>query len=743
MAKQRVGTTIEARVEGVQQAELELKAVVYVEEKEEIKILAEAPVDEEAFKLTLDRGAEEFPEKAELAIVPREVEARSHIKRLSDAGYAPRATISRDLVIARDGAVGPRDLRLKPVDDLGFIWPWRRRVCGRVFKIDPETGEECPVPGATVRVLDVDLHLFWWYPYPGFPWCWLFPYWPRRREEIATTTTDECGNFCVDLPLFDIDAVLRWRLRYRCLWETLRPPRVIDAIELGVRPDPRIYEELELLPEMEPRPGPRPGPEPGPILRGMSPRGTQRFRSLKAVTPSREASQASAGAASDFYTSPRFQLVRDALFGKQTLFEPVEPEERSLLERPAFPRPIAPPALPDDEKLDQILPDKEMLEGIRQAQPLVRLLHCWPEMVPEWHLFLDIPDIVFKVEQDVDSDGVLETIYDEGYFDVNWNMGEPTSDIEIEAWSNAICVPCGPSYTPCTDTGIVGLTDLPAEPPYLNAAGYATTVNRPKPNGIRPDAETPFCKTLRVVGCPDYGNAAYYKLFYSYNGGPQTHFTEEWYVYRISTDTTIHVTPDAGGFYEVLEPPSDYFPYHTLMNWRTHRYPNGQYELELKLYDSGQTEISSGIDTVNVMVDNSRPNPVAFKSLAWRVAGAGAWNTVPLHCPIIKRPAMADIELRVQYNVAATHLRSLGISFQGCDGQVGSDSYWHHHVGDNNQLRTWTVTMPGTKDEGAYRFHLVGRSRAYDGAGGLATGWEFDPVDIARRNSLYVAILDD
>jgi len=58
----------------------------------------------------------------------------------------------------------------------------------------------------------------------------------------------------------------------------------------------------------------------------------------------------------------------------------------------------------------QILPDKEMLEGIHRARPLVRLLHCWPEIVPEWHLFLDIPDIVFKVEQDVDGDGALEII---------------------------------------------------------------------------------------------------------------------------------------------------------------------------------------------------------------------------------------------------------------------------------------------------------------------------------------------
>ena len=101
-----------------------------------------------------------------------------------------------------------------------------------------------------------------------------------------------------------------------------------------------------------------------------------------------------------------------------------------------------------------------------------------------------------------------------------------------------------------------------------------------------------------------------------------------------------------------------------------------------------------------------------------------------------------DIELEVRYNVAATHLRDLTITFLGCDGSVGSDAYWHHHVNDNNKVLTWKVTMPASKHEGGYRFYLEGRSRAYNGVGGLATNWYFDPLRIWRGNSLHVVILD-
>lgn len=745
MVKKREGAGITAKVEGVDRVKIPLKAVVYTEEKEEIKILAETTVKKEEFELDLGVVAEDLPETAKLAIVPQEVKHKSFIRRLSDAGYAPTATIRRDLMLSREGRLTAADLPIKAVDDVARVWPLKRRVCGRVIKRDPVTDEVCFVPGATVRVLDVDIHLLWWYPYLGHPWCWLFP-WAIRREEIATTTTDECGRFCIDIPYLDIDAILRWRLRFHCLPEILRWPRVIDAIDLGVKPDLRVYPELERLPELEPKPRPEPWPDPGPLIPKLPIREfvKERGAGVESEDSTGTVFQTSriAERVSKIYTEPRFEPVRQELFAKRALFEPVKPDELSVLEQPAFPKSIAPPALPEDETLLKILPDKTMLPRVRRARPIVRLLRCWAELVPEWRLFLDVPDIVFKVEQDIDGDGALETIYDQGYFDVNWNLSEPTMNVTIEAWPNAICVPCGAAVpSACTPTGIVGISDMPGDLAYLNAQGYAVRVNRPKLNGARLNGETPFCKTVRLVGCHDYGGAAYYKVFYSYEGGSETHFNESWYVYNLSAGTSHHVVPDAQGFYPVLTPPNDFFPYYTLINWRTYNYPNGRYTVRLALYDAAHNPIGPSLPSINVVVDNSKPSRLDFLRLRYKV-GTGAWQTVSLHCPIIYRSPGADIELEITYNVAATHLRDFYISFVGCGGYLGSETYWHKNVNDNNKTCVWTVTIPGTTDEGGYRFYLEGRSRAFNGVGGLATDWYFDPLEIRRTNNLHVVILD-
>ena len=167
MAKKREVARVVAKSAGVERAKIPLKAVVYVEEKDEIKILAETAIEKDEFELNLELAAEDLPETAKLAVVPQEVKPKSHIRRLAEAGHAPTATIRRDLVLTREGKLTPADLPLKAIDDMVVIWPLKRRVCGRVIKRDPVTGEECPVPGATVRVLDVDFHLLWWYPYPG------------------------------------------------------------------------------------------------------------------------------------------------------------------------------------------------------------------------------------------------------------------------------------------------------------------------------------------------------------------------------------------------------------------------------------------------------------------------------------------------------------------------------------------------------------------------------------------------
>jgi len=747
------GATIKAKVEGIKASSLPLKAVVYTEDKGEMRILSETKINKDEFEVDLGMDADKMPDTAKIVIVPQGVQYASQIRRIAESEMASTATIDKTTLLSRKGVLLAEDLAIKPVDSIVNLWKLKHKVCGRVFKKDSVTGEKCPVPGATVTVFDVDLNLFWWHPHPG-PWGWLYPHMHSRKEEIGKTITDKCGYFCLEIPYFDIDAILRWRLRFRCMWEILKPPTIRDALDLGVKPDIRHYPELKKLPELKvkPRPGPIPLPDPAPMLHEIAfMKSLEKAESGIEMPAMAYINTKSNMAMSDLFTKPRFEEIRQNLFEKKALFDLVETPEMAILDQPAFPHSIAAPQLPDDKSLMEMVGGEVATEAIKEihmVKPLVRLLHCWPEVVPEWKLFLDIPDIVFKVEQDIDADGNLETIYNEGFFDVNWNLSEPTTNVQIEAMQNAICVPCGTGYKPCTSTGIVGINDMVFDPVYQDAVGYATRVNRPKqpiplpPHVIRTSAETPFCKTLRIVGCPDYSNASYYKVFYKYEGGPETHFTESWYVYNISASTPHHVVPDANGFYPVLTPPDNYFPYHTLMNWRSGGYPNGKYELRLALYNAAKSPIGAPLPSVKVVIDNSTPAPVDFLLLEYRESG-GIWKEAPLLCPIIKRTPGADVELRVRYNVAATHLRDIAISFSGCDGYIGSGGYWHQNISDNNKVLSWETTLPGTKHEGGYHFYLEGRSRAFNATGGLASNWYIDPLHIWRGNLLNVVILDN
>ena len=726
MTEKNSNARIKPIVDGIKRSKEKLKAVVYSDEGGEIKILCEKTVDQDELDLDLKMGIKDLPETVKLAVVPDKIKSKSLIRRLVQSDKAPSATIKRDVFKARDGIVAKEDFVIKGIDDFLPFWKLTQNVCGRVVKRDPIFGNDCPVPGATVHILDVDVHFMWWYPYPGQPWCWLFPFW-IRREEIATTTTDECGRFCVDIPLFDIDAILRWRLRIRCLWDLLKPPRVIDAIDLGVKPDLRAYPRLKHLPEMKYRS--RSGSEVQTPVIPLPPPGSPDLYSSALPSTSR------------FYTEAKFEIARRAI--SEELFEPLARDKQPVMEKAAFPLPISPPALPDDEKLLKLLPDKRMIANLRKAKPILRLMPCWAEIVPELRLFLDVPDIVFKVEQDTNGDGNLETIYDQGLFDVNWNLQDPTTNVVIDVWGNAICVPCGAAgYQPCTTTGIVGINDMPVDIAYLKD-GYAVRVNRPKPNGARPEAETPFSGVLRLVGCPEYSQAAFYRVFYSFMGSAKA-FKESWYQYRISSRTFHEVMPDSDGFYPILTPANDYYPYHTLINWPTYQYSNGEYKVRLELYNAGHNPILPELPEVDVVVDNSRPL-VKFLNLRWRQAGIAAWNDLDLDCPIISRIPNSSIDMEVTYNVAADHLRDLSISLVGCkDGStiIGSSSYWHKAVNDNNKVLTWTVNVPSTAAQGAYHFYLEGRSRAFNAYGGLAVDWEFDPLHIYEGETLNVAIID-
>src|SRR5688572_28801822 len=122
-----------------------------------------------------------------------------------------------------------------------------RKVCGRVVKRNPVTGVEYPVPYATVHVEDSDCSLLGFFPSKS-KWAWYFPF-ACRREVIATAKTDECGRFCVWIPRWDIDWVLRFRRERVCFPIVFDRPSVRDLLD-------------DLIPQRIPRPVPEPDPPP-------------------------------------------------------------------------------------------------------------------------------------------------------------------------------------------------------------------------------------------------------------------------------------------------------------------------------------------------------------------------------------------------------------------------------------------------------------------------------------------------
>ena len=66
------------------------------------------------------------------------------------------------------------------------------------------------------------------FPEP-FPWGWFFP-WECKTEVVAQTTTDACGHFCIWVPRFEIEWILRWRLERVCYLEAFAKPTVSDVL---------------------------------------------------------------------------------------------------------------------------------------------------------------------------------------------------------------------------------------------------------------------------------------------------------------------------------------------------------------------------------------------------------------------------------------------------------------------------------------------------------------------------------
>lgn len=675
--------------------------------------------------------------------------SKSQAKRLASLAGIDPASIS--------GTVREVSEKLKwIIDPELFLF---RKVCGKVVKKDAVTGEEYPVPFATVYVEDTDCNLISYFP-QNWPWVWHFPF-NCRREVIAQTKTDKCGNFCVWVPRFDIDWVLRWRKERICFPWIFRRPDLQDLLPDVLR-----------VPELQ-RP-PIPGPDPAP------------FRTLTQL-PQATAEALLGQSADRLIKQLRSQSVaslgmRDNLADQQgyarafntELPPPLPAEFQAVL---TGQNRVAEKDASAEDAIRAAVAEKvgvspKVLADFNPQRFIGPFLRCVDVFMPNWQMILDAPDISFRVGQDVDGDGVEETIYSEGYFDVRWDAGNlpnVTLVANDQAKESSVCdaptIPCG-NVPAILFAGFMPLT-LPAY--YDNATGYAVRPNRPKfvTSGgdiLRPAAQTPFCGTVQLHGCVDVSGAHYYRLLRSVDGAVPAAITGvAWNNYKNSGGAPIVIHADNSGWYPVhpldsggtaVDRADLAFP-NLLMSWPTPL--KGKQVLTLEIADAGKVPIAQSA-AVALQTDNTAPE-IHFSQLSWKFVGepdSALRNLLGVPCPTIRRGVVPQpIELVFSVQVSALHLRDASLGTGGCGGgafapiddPLNKSSHWHSTVMDNTVLLYQRYRLEATALQGAYSFSCTAASRAMnpsgaDGGNNVPPDWFYDPIYIYRIPSLGLAVVN-
>jgi hypothetical protein len=627
------------------------------------------------------------------------------------------------------------------------------RVCGQVVRWDPVSGQYQPVPFATVHIMDTDCDFLGYFPYQ-VKWAWLYPIF-CYEEQITEVVTDECGNFCVWIPRFDIDWIIQWRLERYCFPEILVKPNLGDLLQ-----------SVGVLPTLGP------GPGPGPIELNNAGLSLDRLASI----------------------AGRDTASRLLLAGQSASVGGNRSTLKNLLNQPAFLNRVPPPAsskLRDLEKHHRehgVAGLKEFVRAKSDREYKLDLNHYvgpFPLWRCEWVIeeelvpILEVPDITFWVTQDTDGDGDQETIYSDGYFQVGWKSG-PISDVTLYASQIARINSTGTCQVPpvgdCEEPEILFAGLMPARDPYIDTTanptrGFGLRPNPPHADGeirssvfppsLSPDtpANAPFMGTIQLYGCNQYQGGEYYRLLYSYNGAAAVPFTNlAWYVDPFpGPGPALHVVPDAQGWYPILAAPDAWFPPNELLDWPTSSFPEGLYDVTMEIGDAAKNVIFTTPDAVPFYVDNTAPQPL-FISLAWRALPSGSWFVFPnLTCPIVQRPTGSDIEFQVQYQVSASHLLKMNIASSGCGGGTMQPDpepnalpymHWHTSASDNFESQTATFVLPGTAQAGCYGFSLNGYSRAFNPSGGdpdnpQAVDWYYDASELIwNQADLSVAVVD-
>jgi hypothetical protein len=659
--------------------------------------------------------------------------------------------------------------RLKwQIDPIYFLF---RQICGKVVKKDPVTGVEYPVPFATVYVEDTDCNFISYFPRP-WPWGWHFPLF-CHREVIGTTTTDACGNFCVWVPRFDIDWILRWRLERVCY------PIIFNRPTIG-----------DLLPQLPtPVAGPwPPGPDPGPL------------KNLTTLSPSMV--EAIAGSAAGKLAQKVARLKATQSLGSANQLK------AGLLNARAFESELPPP-LPAE--FHRALSGHGVVaakgasahEGIRSAVALKLGLdpaakeiasfnprrfigpffRCYDIVVPEWQIIFDVPDITFRVTQDVNGNGTPVTIYSEGYFDVRWDAG-PLPDVTLVASSNAIALssgcnrppsrscPNGPEIQFAGGTDFMELIDntifngsftpsavtSPAGPitPLVNSdIGYALGPNRglsatpaptvlttqtPAPTGcpqppaqpLREASGAPFYGTLSLSGCVDVLGAQYYRIMQSTDQGATFSpvLVSPWpNIDTQNNNTPLMIASDPNGWFAVnpvdqmnnVVPRSHLLLPDLILMWQTPQL--AQSLLYIEIADGSKNPINTPKPKmVAIQTDNKFPD-VAFNEILWKVSGADDNTLQPLPlltCPLVQRAQGQAIEIVVKVTVSSKHLRNACLYATGCGGGSldiindpnNNPSYWYNVGVGNTVILYQRYYLAADALPGCYTFWCFAGSRA-------------------------------
>ncbi len=649
----------------------------------------------------------------------------------------------------------------KTLVDIDKLFPHRidpaiflfRRICGRVVKTDPVTGIDYPVPFATVQVEDTDCSFLGYFPVHS-PWSWYFPF-RCHREVIATAKTDACGNFCVWVPRFDIDWVLRFRRERKCFPIIFERPNLRDII------DHVIPRQIPKLP-FPPRPGP--GPDPAPFA------GIDRSRFVTQVSDA-------------FGRNLAVRLSRlstSAGFGTSTV------ENDAALDAPALLEHIRPPLSKDLKALDAVKAatdkhsptattlgarlsiDPSELKAVDLRNYIGPFKRCFDVFFPEWTPIIDVPDITFRVLQDTNGDGVEEQIYGEGYFQVRWDAGT-IGPVTLHAGPNAHAAPlCGPTNIPCGNVPAIvmaGRLPVTGDPLVYNGlTGYAVRTNRPHPSGLYadplplPEAQSPLAGVLSLYGCNKTDPAAtHYRLVYRYSANRGVTWTAStpftgltWPLYRLNgmgIGEWFFTSADAQGWYPIALPagPNPWLPQDLLLDWPSYGFANGLYAVTLEVGTGGVATSHSA--EVSFTIDNSAPTGVFTVETA--TSAAGPFTPIDGVCPVVRRGVTPhDMFFRVTFDAAAIHMRSVEMTASGCGGgdfvfvsgtggaqaAPGSVTYrhWHTDPADNDQLLQVIYRLPASALEGTYSIGGEVSGRAFNPSGGdgghlAVPPWQYDP----------------